>query len=116
MRRPEANGAAASKTGRRTRGVADPNGRAWRARTCSSRNLAAGAEALAIFQGPHGYVSPSVYSGQPSVPTWHYVVVHTRGRARLVDEPGLRRILDDMVARFDWTGWRFDAPEDFVRA
>src|SRR5438552_17858439 len=33
-------------------------------------HLAAGTEALAIFHGPHGYVSPSVYAEQPSVPTW----------------------------------------------
>src|SRR5450432_532491 len=45
-------------------------------------HLAAGAAVLAIFHGPHGYVSPSVYTAHPSVPTWNYVVVHARGRAR----------------------------------
>ena len=79
-------------------------------------HLAAGAEALAIFHGPHGYVSPSVYTEQPSVPTWNYLVVHARGRSRLVGEPALREILDDMVKRFDPTGWRLEAPEAFVRA
>ena len=79
-------------------------------------DIAAGAEALAIFHGPHAYVSPSVYEEHPSVPTWNYVVVHVRGRARLVDEPTLRSILDDMVSRFDTTGWLLDAPEDYVRS
>ena len=79
-------------------------------------HLAARAEALAIFHGPHGYVSPSVYTEQPSVPTWNYVVVHARGRSRLVDEATLRRILDDMVERFDATGWHLQGPEEFVRA
>ena len=79
-------------------------------------HFAEGAEALAIFHGPHGFVSPSVYAEQPSVPTWNYVVVHARGRARLVDDGELRRILDEMVERFDITGWRFEAPEEFVRA
>jgi transcriptional regulator len=78
--------------------------------------LASGPEVLAIFHGPHAYVSPSVYLEQPSVPTWNYAVVHARGRARLVDEKRLRAILDEMVARFDSTGWRLDAPEEFVRA
>ncbi len=78
-------------------------------------HLAAGAEAIAIFHGPHGYVSPSVYAEQPSVPTWNYVVVHAQGRARLVDQGTLRGILDDLVARFDTTGWRLEAPEEFVR-
>jgi transcriptional regulator len=79
-------------------------------------DFAAGSEALAIFHGPHAYVSPSVYEEQPSVPTWNYVVVHVRGRGRLVDEPGLRAILDELVGRFDPTGWRLEAPEDFVRS
>jgi len=79
-------------------------------------DLAAGAEALAIFHGPHAYVSPSVYLEHPSVPTWNYVVVHVRGRSRLVDEPALRAILDDLVGRFDPTGWRLDAPEEYVRS
>jgi transcriptional regulator len=79
-------------------------------------DLASGAETLAIFHGPHAYVSPSVYEEHPSVPTWNYVVVHVRGRARLVGEPALRAILDDLVGRFDPAGWRLDAPEDYVRS
>ena len=78
-------------------------------------DFAAGAPALAIFHGPHAYVSPSVYEEHPSVPTWNYVVVHARGLGRLVDEPVLRIILDDLVGRFDPTGWRLDAPEEYVR-
>jgi len=74
-----------------------------------------GCEALAIFHGPHAYVSPSVYQEQPSVPTWNYVVVHARGPGRLVDEAALRRTLDELVERFDATGWRFEAPDDYVR-
>lgn len=41
-------------------------------------------EVLAIFQGPHAYVSPSWYAS-PGVPTWNYAVVHLRGEPRLVD-------------------------------
>jgi transcriptional regulator len=79
-------------------------------------HFAVGADVLAIFHGPHGYVSPSVYAEQPSVPTWNYVVVHVRGRARLVDEQGLRAILEDTVAHFDRTGWRPEANEQFMRS
>jgi transcriptional regulator len=74
-----------------------------------------GADALAIFHGPHAYVSPSVYGEHPAVPTWNYVVVHARGRARLLGEQALRALLDELVARFDDTGWRFDPPEDYAR-
>jgi transcriptional regulator len=80
------------------------------------QDLAAESEALAIFHGPHAYVSPSVYEEQPSVPTWNYVVLHVRGRARLVDEPVLRNILDDLVGRFDPTGWKLDAPDEYLRS
>jgi transcriptional regulator len=69
-------------------------------------HLEAGAEALAIFHGPHGYVSPSVYEGQRGVPTWNYVVVHARGRARVLDEQGLVEVLVASAERFDETGWR----------
>ena len=34
------------------------------------------AEALAIFQGPHAYISPSWYATEQSVPTWNYTAVH----------------------------------------
>jgi transcriptional regulator len=79
-------------------------------------DLAANSETLAIFHGPHAYVSPSAYEEHPSVPTWNYVVVHVRGRGELVDEPILRTILDDLVGRFDPTGWRLNAPDEYVRS
>jgi transcriptional regulator len=77
-------------------------------------HLAAGAEALAIFHGPHAYISPSVYTEHPSVPTWNYVVVHARGPARMTDEAELRSILERTVARFDKTGWRMTEDPDFT--
>jgi transcriptional regulator len=80
------------------------------------QDLAARTQALAIFHGPHAYVSPSVYEEQPSVPTWNYVVVHARGRGRLVEESVLRTILDDLVGRFDPTGWRLEGSEEYVRS
>lgn len=79
-------------------------------------HFAAGSEALAVFHGPHAYVSPSVYEEHPSVPTWNYVVVHVQGRSRLVDEPSLRRMLDDLVAHFDPTGWRLEASAEYVQS
>jgi transcriptional regulator len=77
-------------------------------------HFAGGAQTLAIFHGPHGYVSPSVYAEPLSVPTWNYTVVHARGPARLVDEQALRAILDDTVARFDSTRWRLQEDPAFL--
>jgi transcriptional regulator len=51
------------------------------------RDLGEGAEALAIFQGPHAYVSASWYATRPKVPTWNYIAVHVYGRVRLRTEP-----------------------------
>ncbi|MGQ0665377.1 MAG: FMN-binding negative transcriptional regulator [Pseudomonadota bacterium] len=61
-----------------------------------------GAEALVIFMGPHGYVSPAWYRTQPAVPTWNYAAVHAYGRARLVDDDsGLEAILARLVDRYE---------------
>ncbi|MBM3539546.1 MAG: FMN-binding negative transcriptional regulator [Alphaproteobacteria bacterium] len=71
-----------------------------------------GAEILTIFQGPHGYVSPSLYATHPSVPTWNYTAVHVYGRASLVTDPqSLRAMLETLVARHEAgreTPWSMD--------
>jgi transcriptional regulator len=82
--------------------------------------LAAGEQVLAIFHGPHAYVSPSWYEDPGNVPTWNYVTVHATGRARPLDRSELRALLDDLVAlheRAAPTPWRFDSlPADQVDA
>ena len=44
-----------------------------------------GARALAIFQGPHAYVSPTWYENG-GVPTWNYVAVHAYGHLSIIDD------------------------------
>ena len=58
-----------------------------------------GGLALAIFQGPHSYISPSWYSDdEPAVPTWNYVTVHAYGRPVILDDPAeVRALLDRLV-------------------
>lgn len=47
-----------------------------------------GGSTLAIFHGPHAYVSPNWYAAPDSaVPTWNYAVVHARGPVTLLEEP-----------------------------
>jgi len=41
-------------------------------------------ESMAIFHGPHAYISPRWYSTDVAVPTWNYVVVHAFGAPRTV--------------------------------
>src|SRR5207248_822568 len=46
----------------------------------------AGQTALAVFSGPHAYVSPTWYEAEHMVPTWNYVAVHAYGRAQPVED------------------------------
>lgn len=41
--------------------------------------------ALLVFSGPHGYVSPTSYASDPSVPTWDYAAVHLTVRAEVLE-------------------------------
>jgi transcriptional regulator len=61
------------------------------------------ASSIAIFHGPHAYVSPSWYAAPAAaVPTWNYAVVHAFGRMKLAEEPkATRAILDAMIHRFE---------------
>lgn len=46
----------------------------------ANRFFVPGQSALAIFHGPHAYISPTWYESQPAVPTWNYIAVHVTGR------------------------------------
>jgi transcriptional regulator len=52
--------------------------------------LDGGRDALAIFAGPHAYISPSWYGPGPAVPTWDYVAVHAYGKPVLIEETAER--------------------------
>lgn len=73
---------------------------------------------VAIFEGPHGYVSPSWYEHHPAVPTWNYAVVHAHGKVLPLDEPALRDLLARLSATYEAgrpSPWRMeDLPEEFV--
>jgi len=78
------------------------------------------AEALLIFHGPHGYVSPTWYAGGPAVPTWNYGVVHAYGPAQAVDDVAfLEETIGALVRRYEAHrvgGWRMDGlPGDYRR-
>jgi transcriptional regulator len=63
------------------------------------RGFSHDAPALAVFSGPHAYVSPSWYASEPAVPTWNYAAVHAHGRPRVVDDhDAALAILERLVA------------------
>jgi len=73
---------------------------------------------LALFQGPHHYISPSWYEPAPHVPTWNYLAVQVRGRPRLLEDGAeVEAMLDRLVKQFESerpTPWELDAqPADY---
>ena len=59
-------------------------------------------EALAIFNGPHAYVSPTWYETAGTVPTWNYIAVHAYGMLQVVeDRDALHDILTRTVAVYE---------------
>ena len=77
-------------------------------------------EVMAVFPGPHAYVSPSWYEKAGTVPTWNYAAVHAYGSLRLVeDRGGLLDILRRSVAAYEGPSpepWRFDEGAPGVEA
>ena len=87
------------------------------------RDLADGGEALMIFQGAEGYITPNWYpskaEGGKVVPTWNFAVVHAYGRAEVMnDEQWLRRHVTGLTAQQEKDQSRpwapSDAPSSFV--
>ena len=64
--------------------------------------LLTGGPSIAIFHGPHCYVTPSWYT-QPEamVPTWNYAAVHVHGRIELLGGDEKLSCIDRMIARFE---------------
>jgi transcriptional regulator len=80
-------------------------------------------EALAIFSGAQGYVSPGWYASKAAhgkvVPTWNYATVHAHGSLRWIDDAGWLRAFLDGLTHTHEAGqvhpWQMsDAPADFT--
>jgi len=80
-------------------------------------------DALAIFQGPDSYISPSWYPTKQEhgkvVPTWNYAVVHAYGSLRIIDNVEWVRNLVESLTGQQEAGftkpWAVsDAPRDYT--
>lgn len=80
-------------------------------------------EALAIFLGPNGYVSPRWYAAKREhgrvVPTWNYVAVHAYGHLRFSEDRELLRSIVTRLTEQHEAGFKHpwqvsDAPADYV--
>ncbi len=73
-------------------------------------------QALAVFTGPHAYVSPDWYETEGLVPTWNYVAVHITGRPSVIPQEQNAAHLDALAAQEEahltpkepWTTQRMD--------
>jgi transcriptional regulator len=73
--------------------------------------------ALVSFMGPHAYMSPKVYADLQRVPTWSYVAVQARVRARVLEGEAakdslLKQLIGDHEPAYadQWRG----LPEDYT--
>ncbi len=79
----------------------------------------AGQTGLAIFSGPHAYISPTWYEAEQVVPTWNYTAVHAYGRVQIIeDENTLLEIVQATVRVYERAmprPWSFDESSPFVK-
>lgn len=87
------------------------------------RNYRPESEALAIFQGPQAYISPSFYPLKKQtgevVPTWDYAVVHARGTLKFIQDAGwLREFVSGLTNSHEaprQMPWKIDdAPPPYI--
>ena len=57
-------------------------------------------ETMAVYQGPHSYISANWYVNDCLVPTWNYTTIHVFGRPKAADDPGetidiMRRLVEE---------------------
>ena len=62
--------------------------------------LADGAKVLAIFPGPHAYISPRWYTAI-QVPTWNYISVHVYGTVTIIEGEALRAALSRLMNTYE---------------
>lgn len=66
------------------------------------KSLQDGQPALAIFSGPHAYISPGWYEADHVVPTWNYLAVHASGPVKVVsDDDELWEMVRRLVERHE---------------
>ncbi|MCE3282094.1 MAG: FMN-binding negative transcriptional regulator [Chitinophagaceae bacterium] len=56
---------------------------------------------LAVFTGPHAYVSASWYTEPKTASTWNYMSVHAKGTMKFLDESALLGILKHTTDHFE---------------
>ena len=76
-------------------------------------------EAVIVFHGPQGYISPAWYQTHAAVPTWNFAVVHATGKLRPVTDPrALHAFLARLIDKFEtYQGTDYDfskLPDSYI--
>ena len=83
------------------------------------KQLETGASVLAIFQGPHTYISPSWYKNA-GVPTWNYTAIHIYGKAVLIESKGaLKKLVNALTSKYEQarpSPWQPNYPDKMLSA
>ncbi len=58
-------------------------------------------QVLAVFTGPHTYVSASWYTNQQQASTWNYMSVHAKGELSFLQDDALLQMLDDTTSFYE---------------
>lgn len=76
------------------------------------------APVLAVFSGPHTYVSPTLYATSPNVPTWNYAVVHAYGTPQVIgDASEVSALMRRLGSSYEGAaGWQYDSTPESYRA
>lgn len=65
-----------------------------------AKSLINGEEVLAVFNGPHAYISSSWYDHE-NVPTWNYIAVHVYGIIRILNYEETVTSLKNLVDKYE---------------
>ena len=65
-----------------------------------SKSLINNEEVLAVFSGPHAYISSSWYDHE-NVPTWNYIAVHVYGTIRILNYDETVTSLKKLVNKYE---------------
>jgi transcriptional regulator len=57
-------------------------------------------QVLAVFSGPHSYISSSWYDHE-NVPTWNYIAVHVNGKIKIIEGEAVIESLKKLVDKYE---------------
>lgn len=71
-------------------------------------------EILAVFSGPHSYISSSWYDHE-NVPTWNYIAVHIYGKIKIIEGEAVVESLKKLVDKYEKSSENPVRVEDFSK-